>query len=45
MYAGMNRFFRGTDRDIDSVPRVRGDEPEAEQAFRDEVLCSPCTRG
>ena len=44
-YAGMNRQRRSANRRSDSVPRIRGDEPDLEFEPVSAMPCSPHTRG
>ena len=44
-HAGMNRPGAITPHSLPSVPRARGDEPEALLAKNREYQCSPRTRG
>ena len=44
-YAGMNRMDGCLKRVLDSVPRIRGDEPGVIVHHTGAVECSPHTRG
>ena len=43
--AGMNRKFLTNTKEVDNVPRERGDEPKMDNDARQQAICSPRARG